>query len=117
MSSVEHKVAMHRLARERHRQGKSVWELTVRGVRSVLESFYDDFITTRDAVVRAFEMSSWYQDTNREEHRQLEDILDELRDVGSPDIDWDDDYDEVEHFNACMNAIYDLADYHRVWID
>jgi hypothetical protein len=108
---------MHQLVRERRQQDKSVWDLTVRGIRDALETPSDDFLVTRDVIVRAFESSSWYQNTNRDEHRKLEDILDELRDVGSPDIDWDDGYDEVEHFNSCMHALYDLADWNRVWIE
>lgn len=115
--SVEHKVQMHNLAQERRRQGRPVWQYTVRGFKAALESYDEDadnFIAVRDAVVNSIKASKWYRDSD--EFGDLHEVIDELTDVGHPDIDWDDDYNHERHFNDCLAQIYDLADWDRAWL-
>lgn len=108
---VEHKVEMYKLAQERRRQGKPSWQYTVRGFKDILNSD-DDLIEKRDQVVALLRASSWFK---RTEDASLSETLDELADVGHPDIDWDDDYSAERHFNDCLDQIYDLADWDRAW--
>ncbi len=114
--TVDHIVEMHRLAADRRPEGKPVWAFTVEGVKDALGAFDDhgDFLRSRDEVVAAIKASAWYRQAG--EFDDLWEVVDEMSDVGSPDIDWDDDYDEEQHFNACMDRIYDLADWDRAWI-
>lgn len=116
MSSVEHKVDMFRLAQERRRQGKPQWDFTVSGVKAALEAFddHDDFIRSRDEVIAAIKASTWYGQAD--EFGDLHDAVDEMADVGNPEIDWESDYDEQRHFNSCLDRIYDLADWDRAWL-
>lgn len=112
MSSVEHKVEMFNLAQERRRQGKSQWDYTVRGFKNILDGD-GGLIEKRDQIVALLRASAWFKGT---EDANLSEVLDELADVGDPDIDWDDDYSAERHFNDCLNNIYDLADSDRAWL-
>jgi hypothetical protein len=114
MTSADHKVAMYTLAQERRAAGKPVWDRTVRGFRDVLYNNPDDTIAARDGLVSAIKGSSWYK--NAEEYGELWTLLDELIDVGNPEIDWDEGYNAQRHLNGLLDAIYDLADQERVWI-
>ena len=114
MSAVEHRVEMFKLAQERRRQGKPQWDYTVRGFKDVL-SRYDEanLIECRDQIVALLRASSWFKGT---EDASLADVLEELADVGHPDIDWDEGYSAERHFNDCLTQIYDLADWDRAWL-
>lgn len=117
MTSVEHKVDMHRLATERRNAGKPVWAYTVRGFKDALASFDEDadnFFEVRDKLVRLIKSSRWFKDAD--EFGTLYEVVDELTDVGHPDIDWDEGYDRDRHFNDCLGQIYDIADWDRAWL-
>lgn len=114
MSSVEHKVAMFQLAQERRRQGKPQWAYTVNGFRDILNRYDEDnLFAVRDELVALLRGSWWFKNT---EDALLSETLDELADVGHPDIDWDAGYDAERHFKDCLSVIYDLADWDRVWL-
>lgn len=113
MTSVEHKVAMYKLAQERRRQGKPQWEFTVRGFKDILNSDAD-LLEKRDRIVVLVRASSWFKQAGGDS--DLEEVLDELADVGHPDIDWDEGYSAERHFNDCLNGIYDIADWYRAWL-
>lgn len=105
---------MYTLATERRKAGQPVWERTVRGFRDILHRHDGDVIQTRGDLVQVLKNSSWYK--NADEYGELWLLLDELADVGNPEIDWDDDYDPERHLNDMLSAIYDLADEERVWL-
>jgi hypothetical protein len=114
MNTVEHKVAMYTLAQERRAAGKPVWDRTVRGFRDVLYNNPEDTIAARDGLVGVIKSSGWYR--TAEEYGELHTLIDELIDVGNPEIDWDEGYNAQRHLNAMLDAIYDLADQERVWL-
>lgn len=115
MTSVDHKVAMLTLAQERRAAGKPVWERTVRGFRDILQRHDDDdVVQTRGDLVQVLKASSWYK--KADEYGELWTLLDELVDVGNPEIDWDEGYNAQKHLNGLLDAIYDLADEERVWL-
>lgn len=115
MSTVQHKVDMFNLANERRKAGLPSWAYTVRGFKAALESFDEDnFIEVRDKVVALIKTSRWYKEAD--EYGELWQVIDELTDVGHPDIDWDSDYDYERHFNDCLGQVYDLADWDRAWL-
>lgn len=113
--SVEHKVAIHQLAAKRRAAGLPVWKYTVRGFKAALEAHEDDLIATIGKLVAILKSSKWYKKS--EEYGDLWDLIDELSDIDNPDIDWDLNYNPERHFNAVLGAIYDLADWERVWLE
>ena len=110
MNNIEHKVAAYQIAQERRRNNKPTWKYTINGFKNII-SGDDDFITKRDRLCSLLKSTRWFRESNK-----LDDIVYELADVGHPDIDWDDDYDHVEHFDDCLEQIYDLADIERAWL-
>lgn len=93
----EHKVAMQHLVRDLLKAGKPSWTYQVH-LRKI---FWDGDLTfeqKRDAIVSAVRSSKW-------ENEELIPLLEELEDV-----------EDVEAFDVVMDAIYDLADYDRVWL-
>lgn len=118
MDTAEHRVKMHTIAAERRNAGKPVWQYTVRGFKDALRLYQvgddDTLIESRDATVSALKHSPWYEQSPP--FGGLHEVVDELSDVGNPDIDWDDDYDPEQHFNSCLERIYDLADHDRAWL-
>jgi hypothetical protein len=112
VSSVEHKVAMFQVAQQRRRQGRPQWDYTVDGFKDILHD-EADIMEKRDRLVALLRRSRWFKKT---EDANLADVLDELADVGHPDIDWGEGYDPERHFNDCLTTIYDLADWDRAWL-
>jgi len=114
MSTVQHKVDMFNLANERRRAGLPSWAYTVRGFRAILADHGWTLIEKRDRLVACIKASRWYKEAD--EYGELWQVVDELTDVGHPDIDWDSGYDHERHFNDCLGQIYDLADWDRAWL-
>lgn len=115
--TAEHRVAMHRLAQERRGRGLPAWAFTVHGFRDALaDRDAAGLIATRDRIVALLRGSRWFK-AGTDDHADLVEVLEELADVGNPDIDWDGDYDAEAHLNAMLEQIYDLADAERVWLE
>lgn len=121
--TVEHRVEMHRLATARRAQGKPAWAHTIRGFRAALDKYdhqnpTDDMLRAiRDEVVAVIKASRWYR--NADEYSDLHEAVDELADVANVEIfspTEDPGYDPERHFNSTLDAIYDMADYDRVWL-
>ena len=103
MSDVEHKVAVHRLAAERRAAGKPVWAHTIR----LGHLFHDDELTfeqKRDGLIRLVKASSWFKSQGAAS--ELHEAIEELADTENGD-----------DFDVVMSAVYDMADYDRVWIN
>lgn len=101
--SVEHIVATHKLATERRKAGKPVWEYTV----DISRPWNDDSLSyeeKRDQIVGILKRSRWYRDTD--EYSDLHEVVDNLADA--PDVD---------EFDGWWDQLYDLADYDRAWIE
>lgn len=121
MTTVEHKVAMQRLATERRAQGRPAWAETITGFRAALDMYDhqnpdDNMIRTiRDQLVTLIKASNWYR--NADEFGDLRETVDVLADVADLEVHAEDPgYDPTEHFNAVLNEIYDRAHYDRVWL-
>lgn len=121
--SVEHKVAMHRLATERRSQGKPIWAETVTGFRDALDAYDhqnpdDNMIRAiRDELVTLLKASAWYR--NAGQFSDLHDTVDELADVANIEVfspTEDPGYEPIRHFNSVLATVYDMADYDRVWL-
>lgn len=100
--TVDHIVEIHQLARERVAAGKPVWAHKI----DVSLYFHNDELSLeqkRDAIVTHIKASRWFK--TADEDSELHSFVDELSDVD--DVDW---------FNGMWDALYDLADYDRVWI-
>jgi hypothetical protein len=100
--SVEHRVEMFRLARERLAAGLPVWDKTL----DMRDVFHNDAITfeeRRDAIVRRLRSSAWLK--GRDEFDRLVEVVDNLADA-----------EDTTEFNGWWSELYDLADYERVWI-
>lgn len=101
---VEHIVATHQLAQARRNAGQPIWERTL----DVSDVFHNDALTfpeIRDAVVARIKNSPWYQNRDTTGFDEFGEHVEELAHVENAD-----DFDEF------WDAIYDQADYDRVWI-
>lgn len=99
---VEHKVAIHRLAAARRAAGKPIWAHRIR----LGNLFHNDelsFEEKRDTLVRLVKASAWY--TGEEVFSDLHSLIEEMEDT-----------EDVDAFDDVMSAVYDMADYDRVWI-
>lgn len=102
-TSVEHKLAMHDLARSRIAAGQPVWVSTIR-IGDVWKNETLTFTERRDAIVARIKATLWYR--NADEFSQLHEIVENLAEAADGD-EWDGWWDDF----------YDEADYARVWID
>jgi hypothetical protein len=101
-NTVEHKVEMHRLARERIAADKPVWAHKV----NLRDVFHDDNLTfeqRRDAIVRRIRATTWFK--QYDEFDDLPMFVEELADA-----------ETKAAFNDVLDEIYDIADADRVWI-
>lgn len=102
-STADHKVEMHRLARERLAAGKPVWDRKIR-LGAVWRNEGMTFTQRRDAIVAILRASGWLRD--RDMFSSLVIAVENL--AGAEDAD---------EFDGWWDEIYDIADYDRVWID
>lgn len=102
MTSLEHKVDMHRLASERRSQGRPVWDRKI-NMKGVLDRDAP-FEEIRDEVVRRLRHSTWMGQAG--EDSELDYAIQELADTT-----------DADEFDYVWNEIYDLADWDRVWIE
>ncbi len=101
-ATPEHKAAVHQLARERVNAGRPVWAHTI-DLSHVFHNEAMSFIERRDAIVRIVRASRWVKAAD--EFSDLTEAVEELSDTA-----------DLAEFNLVWDAIYDLADYDRVWI-
>ena len=100
--SVETIVEAHRLASDRRRAGRQVWNLTI----DVSPWFHNEemaFEEIRDAIVRKLRRTPW-----PERSEDLSELLEYLAEAV-----------DVEEFDSIWSDIYDIADTdpeYRVWI-
>lgn len=101
--TVDHIVETHTLASLLRAAGRPIWTDTL-NLKDVFHS--DDLIFTekRDAIVSRIKRMRWYKDAEAE-GGSLFYLVDELADA-----------EDAEEFDAVWDAIYDIADYDRVWI-
>ena len=100
---LDHLVETHRLADQRRRAGQPIWDRRI----NVGDIFHNDDLTfeqSRDRIAARIKGSTWY--TAEGEDSELWALVDELADT-----------EDTDEFDAVWNGIYDLADFHRVWID
>lgn len=100
--TADHRADMYRLGQQRLAVGKPMWEHKI----SVADVFHNDAMTfpeIRDAVVRRLRASRWFK--SKDEFGDLPMLVEELSDA-----------ENTDDFNSAWSAIYDEADYDRVWI-
>lgn len=100
--SIEHIVDMHRLAADRRKAGRPIWDHKIDV--SLWWRSEAPFTERRDGIVRAVKRSRWYRQAD--ELSDLYSYVDELADA-----------EDTQHFDQVWDCIYDLADIDRVWID
>lgn len=97
--TVDHIVETHRIARQRRTAGLPIWKYTL-NVADVWSNEGMTFQQRRDAIVRRLRKSPWHRSSET-----VRDLTYELADSETPD-----------EFNVPWDALYDEADYDRVWI-
>jgi hypothetical protein len=105
MSTVQHKVEMHRLASARRAAGKPVWDHTIK-IGHVWRNDEYTFEQRRAEIVACVRRSSWYKTAVTEEDSDLVELVENLATEG-----------DVEEWDCLWDEFYDLADHDRVWID
>lgn len=101
--TAEHRAEMHQLATERRTAGKPVWDRKIR----LADVFHNEDMTfeqRRDAIVARLRGSNWLK--GRDEGDTLVMLVEELADAR-----------DADEFDGPWDAIYDEADYDRVWIE
>ena len=101
--TVEHRVEMARLARERRAAGKPVWDGKIK-FGGIFRDEALSFDELRDTVVRRLRASTWFK--KHDEYDDLPQFVEELADTK-----------DRASFDDALDAIYDLADYDRIWIE
>jgi len=101
--SVDHRVEMYQLARERRKAGKPVWSETVK-VGDIFHNPELSFEQQRDQVCFRFRQSRWMR--RAPECEPIHEYIDELGDT-----------EDQQEFNEVFQSVYDEADYARIWID
>ena len=103
--TADHRAAMYELAESRKRRGWPVWILTL-NVKDVFDDDEMGLEEKRDIIVSRIRASRWPLLHSVEEgDYSLDELLDELSGV-----------DDEPYFDQVWSALYDLADYDRVWI-
>lgn len=102
-NTVEHKVEMFQLARERQNAGLPVWDGTLR-LGDVFRNEAMTFEERRDAIVARIRATEWFK--RYDEFDDLPQAVEELSEVTS-----------TGDFDGVWDAIYDIADADRVWIE
>lgn len=100
--TAEHRADMYALGQQRRAAGLPMWDRKI----SVAGVFHNDAMTfpeRRDAIVRRLRASTWFKSKN--ECDDLPMFVEELSAAQN-----------VDDFNSAWDAIYDEADYDRVWI-
>jgi hypothetical protein len=105
-ATPEHKADMSALAQERKRAGKPSWKHKL-NLANVFRNESMTFEERRDAIVRQIRATAWFKskDASSAGFDEFVLIVEELAEA--PD---------QEAFNNVWDAIYDEADYDRVWI-
>ena len=80
------------------------WDKTV-DIKGILRDEDLTFEEKRDAIVAKVKRSSWYKKQDPADFPVLHQIIEEMQDS-----------DEVEWFDSTLAALYDEADYDRVWL-
>lgn len=101
---IEHIVATHQLAQQRRSAGKPVWTHTL-DLRDVYHCDELGFVGRRDAIAQRIKASRWYQDRDAAGFDEFGELIDDLARA-----------EDQAEFNEYFDAVYDRADYDRVWI-
>lgn len=101
--TVEHRVEMYRLAQERRAAGKPAWDRKVK-LGAVFHNEELTFEERRDAIVKIIRDSPWFKDYD--EGDELPQYVEELADAA-----------DADEFDSTWDAVYDIADADRVWIE
>jgi uncharacterized Zn finger protein len=97
--TIEGIVNAHTEAANRRATGRPVWDEKITAPRVEGAPFEQ----TRDAFVKALEGSDWFK--RQEEGDELHQLWDEIKDA-----------EDADHFDLCLDGIYDLADEDRIWV-
>jgi hypothetical protein len=101
--TVEHRVEMHQLARQRVAAGLPVWDRKI-NLADVFHNEAMSFIEIRDAVARRLRASTWLKD--RDEFDELVEAVDNLAEA-----------EDAQGFDEWWSVVYDHADADRMWIN
>ena len=97
--TIEHIVETHQIAAARRAAGQDIWDRRIR-LSDIFHNTEMSFEERRDAIVLRIRNSRW-----ADENETVAELLGELADTETED-----------EFNGPWDAIYDEADYDRVWI-
>jgi hypothetical protein len=103
---ASHRAAMHDLVSERTKEGKPVWDRRV-NVRTITQDDNRSVEEKAKAVAALVRESAWFKEVMAEKSDpELLYVIEEL----------EDEVQDAEHYDTVMHALYDEADYDRVWL-
>lgn len=116
-------VESHRLAAERRKAGKPVWDRTV-DVRSILKRDQENDSDAHVAktaheiavLLRAKLPAGLLDITHADYDQRIDEVVEALEAMSEDDYADDPSYRLVDEFNGRMSELYDWADLNRVWM-
>ena len=116
-------VESHRLARERRKAGKPVWDRTI-DVRAILkrdpENDSDEHVAKTGnevaALLRAQLPAGLLDITHADYDQRIDEVVEALESMSEDDYADDPTYRLVDEFNGRMSELYDWADLNRIWM-
>jgi hypothetical protein len=105
---ASHRAAMHDLVTERAKEGKPVWDRRI-NVRAITQDDNRSVEEKAKAVAALVRASDWFKEVEARESMgppELQFVVEEL----------EDEVYDAEQYDSVMSALYDEADYDRVWL-
>jgi hypothetical protein len=121
VDSVEHRVEMHRIGRERQARGRPRWDQTVSISAYIHEQYSDDAAVNAWHVMRnvadliAAQMGKFLDVDNDHYNLDFADMIEDMRERSLDSIR--DEPDANEAVGGYIDQIYDFFDYNEIWGD
>ena len=119
VDSVEHRVEMHRIGRERREAGKPRWDQTVAIAAYIHDQYSEDKILNAWHVMRnvaelVTEQLGRYVEFGRPDYDiDFADMIEDMRERSLESLSSEDDPEEA--VNSYLSDVYDFFDYHHIW--
>ncbi|NTF17144.1 hypothetical protein G6L37_01700 [Agrobacterium rubi] len=119
VDSVEHRVEMHRIGRERRAEGKSRWEKTVDISAYVHEQYSEDKVLNSWHVMRnvadliASKLGRYLNEDSASFDPDFAEMIEDMRERSLESLSSEDD--PVDAVGSYMDQVYDFFDHNNIW--
>ena len=119
VDSVEHRVEMHRIGRERREAGKPRWDQTVAIAAYIHEQYSDNKVVNSWHVMRNVadliteRLGKYLEIGSPDWNMDFADMIEDMRERSVESLAAEDNAEEA--VNNYLSEIYDFFDYHNIW--